>query len=223
MVKSALPGGGGGGRSTNNPRHTKLVGSGRCFETDVRVYEAYKNVSIEFFLTNDESGDRSPTNHTVLRCSRSALLTSTLRFCFACRRTGLIGASPPCITHNNNLLFSNDTAVSNNNSVWFWFFHVYQKGWCVSYEASAVDIGEGERDPEDYILLNVSTPTIAQTHKAKTCVYVRVISCGAYKIDGAKAGEGGVDNNKQQRQQQHGPTPTTTMIRRVVVASGIAV
>lgn len=34
--------------------------------------------------------------------------------------------------------------------------HIYQKGWCVSFESSAVDIGEGERDPEDYILLDVS-------------------------------------------------------------------
>lgn len=32
-----------------------------------------------------------------------------------------------------------------------------QKGWCVTFEASAVEISEGERDPEDYILVNVST------------------------------------------------------------------
>lgn len=31
-----------------------------------------------------------------------------------------------------------------------------QRGWCVTFAASEIVVSEGERDAEDYVLLNVS-------------------------------------------------------------------
>ncbi|CAN0469176.1 unnamed protein product, partial [Ectocarpus sp. 12 AP-2014] len=49
-------------------------------------------------------------------------------------------------------------------------FCCFQRGWCVSFETSAVDIVDGERDPEDYILLNMYWYPGGTANASTTCI-----------------------------------------------------
>ncbi|CAM9511484.1 unnamed protein product, partial [Ectocarpus fasciculatus] len=45
-----------------------------------------------------------------------------------------------------------------------------ERGWCVSFETSAVDIVDGERDPEDYILLDMYWYPGGNASASTTCI-----------------------------------------------------
>ncbi|CAM9655141.1 unnamed protein product, partial [Ectocarpus sp. 13 AM-2016] len=47
---------------------------------------------------------------------------------------------------------------------------LFQRGWCVFFETSAVDIVDGERDPEDYILLNMYWYPGGTANASTTCI-----------------------------------------------------
>eukprot|EP00904_Undaria_pinnatifida_P000566 jgi/Undpi1/1050/HiC_scaffold_10.g04513.m1 len=69
----------------------------------------------------------------------------------------------------------NSTAVFNQNGDDEQDLHVDafltdEKGWCVEFAASEIIISEGERDPEDYILLNMFWYPGGSANASTTCI-----------------------------------------------------
>lgn len=123
-----------------------------------QAVESYKNPNTSFALSND--GYKYPD-----------IYVCTYDF-YGCDDESLL---EDCTRSAQSTEGGNSTAVFNpfgddRQELEVGVLHTGQRGWCVSFAASEIAISDGERDPEDYILLNMYWYPGGGANVSDTCI-----------------------------------------------------